>query len=138
VTIDVERDLRMPEGRHACDALGTHMEDYYRRRPDIRYDVTLSLKLSRPRSASVVYLRTLHKRRGHGSTVMDELVRAADLYDVTLDLDARAVREDGPRVPGLGQADLVAFYRRRGFRTVSEHDGSATMRRLAPSLRRRS
>lgn len=137
MTIDVERDLRMPEGRHACDALGTHMEDYYRRHPGIRYDVTLSLRLLRPRSASVVYLRTFHKRRGNGSAVMDEVVRAADLYDVTLDLDARAIREDGPRVAGLDQAALVAFYERRGFQVVSTRDGSAIMRRLAPSLRRR-
>lgn len=135
MTIDVERDPRMPEGRHACDAFGTHLEDYYRRHPEIRYDVTLSIRLARPRSASVVYLRTLHKRRGRGSKVMDEVVRAADLYDVTLDLDARAIREDGPRVPGLGQDALVAFYRRRGFRIVSERRGSVIMRRLAPSIR---
>jgi len=136
MTIDVERDPGMPEGRHACDALGTHLEDYYRRCPDIRYDVTLLLRLCRPKSASVVYLRTLHKRRGRGSVVMDEVVRAADLYDVTLDLEARAVREDGPRVQGLGQDALVAFYGRRGFRAVSERDGSVIMRRLAPSVRR--
>jgi len=136
MTIDVERDPGMPEGRHACDALGTHMEDFYRRRPDIRYDVTLLLRLCRPRSASVVYLRTLHKRRGNGSMVMDEVVRAADLYDVTLDLEARAVREDGPRVRGLGQDELVAFYDRRGFRIVSQRVGSVIMRRLAPSVRK--
>ncbi len=137
MTIDVRRAPEMPEGRHPCDLLASDMEAFYRRRPDIRYDVTLSLSLARPRAVTIDYLRTLHKRRGHGSTVMDEIVRAADIHDVTLDLDARAVREDGPRVAGLDQTALVAFYERRGFRVVERRDGSAIMRRVAPSLWRR-
>lgn len=138
MTIDVERLSHMPEGRHPCDAFAAHMERFYRVRPAIRHNVTLSLRLARPRSVSVVYIRTLHRRRGHGSIVMDEMARAADMHDVTLDLDARAVRDEGTEGPGLNQSALVAFYERRGFRIVSEGGGSATMRRLAPSLRRRS
>lgn len=137
MTIDVQRSPGMPEGRHACDDLAAEIEAVYRARPDIRFGVTLSLDLVRPKSVCVVYIRTLYKNRRHASAVMDHVVRAADRYDVTLDLDARAIREDGPRVAGLSQSALVAFYERRGFRAISTARGSTHMRRLAPSLRSR-
>lgn len=136
MTIDVQRAFRMPEGRYPADEVGADLERFYRLRPDIRYNVTLSLEIARPRSVSVVFIRTLNRGRGHASVVMDEIVRSADHRDVTLDLDARALERGDSDAAPLGQRALVDFYHRRGFRAVSSSEGSVAMRRLAPSLRR--
>lgn len=136
MTIDVQRALDMPDRRCPCDDVASDIERFYRVRPDIRHNVTLSIELVRPRSVGVVYIRTLNKGRGHAGSVMDAITRSADAHGVILDLDARAIRETEPGESGLPQYALVDFYRRRGFRVVSRGNGSASMRRLASAYGR--
>ena len=138
MTIDILRSEKMPIGRHPCDDLATDMEALYKERSDLRYDITLSLHLARPRSVSLVYIRTLHKRRGKASEVLNALTQSADRHGITLDLDARAIPENGARLPGLNQSNLERFYSRRGFQIIQRRDGSAIMRRLAPTFRNKS
>jgi hypothetical protein len=137
MTIDVQRRHDMPQGRHPADELAADMERLYRTTPSVRYGVALSLEVVRPRVLSLEFIRTVSRRRGLASRVLDQLALCADRRDVMLILDARAVPDRVPEGPPLSQHALEDFYARRGFRTVELHDGAARMRRLAPTQKRR-
>jgi hypothetical protein len=128
MTIDVERDSSASSRERPCDLVGADMTRFYRIRPDVRFDVALSLRLVRSDEVTLAYIRTLNRGRRRASAVLDALVASADRHQVTLRLDARAEHD---RSPGLDQVELERFYERRGFRTVDRKDGSAVMRRPA-------
>ena len=99
--------------------------------------VDMILTVMSSTSIEVTYLETEKQRRsGHGSAMIDLLCGAADQFNVTLILQAKAasfIRRS------LKQDELEAFYRRRGFIPTNGNTDQLWMQRQpgAPMTRRR-
>lgn len=64
----------------------------------------------------IVEVKAIDKRTGAGTRALEFLTRLADKHGVTLSLVAQRLGKDG-----MGQGDLVRWYRRHGFQRHGRH-----------------